>query len=157
MTIIQNYTTRYSSISYKIHRQVSESGPGYFFSEQVPFSIRNGSVFASRLVDYFVGYVVPKYNSHSEYVVYEFGAGLGMLSYFFLRLLKLNYPDIYKKTQCIVTDGDRDMVKRLASYNIWAEFKEQVSFSVVKAVALKLKKKPIFCYSWSFIFNNNHS
>lgn len=147
MTVIQNYTTRYSSIAYKIHRLVSESGPGYFFSEQVPFSIRNGSVFASRLVDYFVEHVVPKYDSKPQYIVYEFGAGLGMLTYFFLRLLKANHPDIYEKTQCVVSDGSRDIVGRLSGYNIWSDFGDHISFDVVKAVSLKIKKKPIFCFS----------
>jgi len=105
----------------KIADSAWEAGHSTFFLEKVPFSVRNGPAYAAKLVDLFIK-LISTGRLEPPYHVVEFGAGLGLLSYFFLKKLKTTRPDLYKTTTVWITDYSQKMIQTFHQNGLFKEF-----------------------------------
>lgn len=148
--LIQKPVARCDSIRMQLANEIWHWGHGAFFLEQIPFSIRNGQLYAQKLVALFA-LITKNSTINSPYHIYEMGAGLGFLSKCFLDQLQIQYPDTYKKTTLHITDASKDMVQHLMKSRLFQNHRAHVRFDVQLAATPKFKKHQAPC----FIFSNN--
>jgi SAM-dependent MidA family methyltransferase len=146
---LQGPVSKHQSIRMKIATSTWEWGAGSFFTEHIPFSARNGHTFAQKLVDTFKLQVALSSNNHPTYFVYELGGGLGLLSKFFLDILKRDQPILYEKTKVIITDNCKNTINRLKKTNTFTTHKKNINLKIMDAINPIFKKdeKPFFVYS----------
>jgi SAM-dependent MidA family methyltransferase len=127
-----------------------------FFVENIPFSGRSGQVFANKLVVMFIELLKNSFNISTSdenfdkpFHIYEFGAGMGLLSKHFLDILQKKYPNIYNNTTVCVTDSSPEMIKKLQTISLFYDHVERVRFEVIDSKTFEIEndKKPIFAYS----------
>jgi tetratricopeptide (TPR) repeat protein len=146
---IQEATPLSDSIRYQLSDITWQWGETAFFSEKVPFSGRSNPKFASHLSKLYQAHINALPSELPTYHVYEFGAGLGLLSKHFLDHLKETAPEIYKKTILHVTELSSSTVKKLQEISIFYDHIDQVRFQTMNATNISFDEtqKPIFAFS----------
>ena len=147
---VQPPVSAYESVRFLTAQDSWRWGVGNFFVEKIPFSSRNGPVFAKKLVALYLKILESSsIKEMSTYHVYEFGAGMGMLSFCFLNQLKIDNLEIYRKTRLHITDSCSEFVTQLKSIQLFKDHLAQVELSVMKAENpfFQPGAKPVFAFS----------
>ena len=122
--------------------------PARIIEDKVPFSVRNGSLFANRLAHAYQACISALDEPQQTYHVAEWGAGLGLLSYHFLEQLQKLNPVLYHQTHLHVTEHSQKIITTIQDSGLFSNH-PNVSFKVVDALNIHWPDKtPIhFCFS----------
>ncbi len=144
MPALQPYCSHSESLRSQISNACWQQGRDVFFTQSIPFSVRNNLVFAQQLVDLFISVLTQA--PEPPYHVYEFGSGLGILGRFFLDILRESYPDIYAQTTLWMTDVSDTMLDILASVSFLAPHLEHLQFETLSVTSFTLPHPALLCY-----------
>ena len=111
---IQPPVCRADSLRVRLANLAWQEGLSAFLTNGVPFSFSSGRVLADG-----VAHLVDALAQNSDHVrVMEMGAGIGYLSAFCLDTLSEEFPDTYRKSEFLVTDGAPALVRDSESLGI---------------------------------------
>ena len=148
MVLLQEKVSRSDSIKIQARQYVNPSLAA-FFTEHVPFSLRNGPVFANRLATVLIqmcrsDLVTQKLHGEEIHIL-ELGCGLGFTSRFLIRYLKEQAPDLYSRMVFHITDNDANVIKHLLNNQL--EVEQNVRYEVLDALHSKIDYPVYFAFS----------
>lgn len=139
-------------LSQSLRRQLAtenwDLGPGVFFRDRIPFSVRSGPLYAKRVAKLFVASIKHKKLKPPFYCL-ELGAGLGFLSLLFMNELQKRAPKIYEASRLTVTEGSPSMLAALQAQFDNSAHKDKVTIQKVDI----LKESPFSDTQYDFIFS----
>lgn len=146
-TPLQPYCSRPLSIKARLAAESWKKGTDIFFTQNIPFSGRNGPAFARQLADLFATIATPI--NTKPYHLYEFGAGLGLLAKQVLDSLQKNHPTIYEHTILHLTDGSEETITQLSQAKYFDKHRAHIRFKTMSLADLKISsdEPALFCYS----------
>ena len=148
MTTLQTFVSRSDSLRVSWANQRWNYGIQPFFLDHVPFSLRNGPAYASRLVSVYESVIREQFQlEEGPFHVIEFGAGLGYLSYHFMDQLETRFPVIFSKTVMHVSDAQEEIVSSYTKSGLFDRFGDRVELHVLDAVNFELEFSPTFSFS----------
>lgn len=118
-----------------------------FFTQNIPFSSRNGPVFGRQVAD--LAASIAQSSGGGPYHIYEFGAGLGLLAKYVLDALKSHYPAVYADTVLHLTDGSPETIRALAQASFFKPHRAHLRFQVMELAHLDIAtaEPALLCYS----------
>jgi hypothetical protein len=124
--IIQKHASRVDSVRAKLAAVAWKEGLSAFITNGVPFSFSSGHVLADG-----IAYLVDALAQDSDDItVMELGAGIGYLSSFCLDTLSQRFPDSYRKSRFVVTDGAPALVQDAESRGVLSQHAPKSRFAV---------------------------
>lgn len=120
----------------KLAGQAYGQGTSYYYTENIPVSIRNGAIYANRLFQLYTRLIDQMEKPRPETLtVVEYGAGLGGLSWHFLNLLRDHRNDLYQRTVVWITDSNEDVIRTLSTLPLFISHGRAVRFKVWDAAS----------------------
>lgn len=140
--ITNNFQSRHKTPRYKLNLEAFEnSGIEVFATEHIPFEEKTNKLFAKKIVD-----LIVLQNPKSNFNIYEFGAGTGILAKNILDILKAKHKSIYKITILHLSDYSKHTVKQLKNLDEFKVHKNHVKFYVSDLIDFEFKQKADFVY-----------
>lgn len=122
--LVQGPVPREDSIRARLANLAWDEGLSAFPMNGVPFSFSSGRVLAEGVAQ------VVKALADEPLRVLELGAGIGYLSAFCLDALQRDTPDIYAKTDFVVTDSSDALVRDAQSVGVLSRHSGRATFGV---------------------------
>ncbi|MCP4049487.1 MAG: hypothetical protein GY730_02115 [bacterium] len=130
--ILQSNVSCFQTYKAKLSNMSWNRGIANFFLADIPFSYSTGHVLASRIVD--IIYNIDQFQGASKNKrIYEFGAGLAMLSKHILDILKKDHPELYKQTACHISDQSLPVISQIQKFNTHKDHQKNIFFSLMDA------------------------
>ncbi len=121
-----------------------QEGLDVFFTQNVPFSGRNGPSYAKKLVSIFIPLATP---IDGPLHVIEYGAGLGFLGRQFLDHLKIQSPKLYDRTTLHLTEYSPVMIAQWERATYFKPHKDHMCFTQLDMTHFDLPVKALLSYS----------
>ncbi|MCP4051106.1 MAG: hypothetical protein GY730_10430 [bacterium] len=163
LVTVQEPAPLYKAIKTELSNLCWQYGMGTFFTEKVPFAGRSCSSFAEKLTSFYLNTLYQNYPTSIHLLdinfhIYELASGLGILAKHFMDNLKIQDPEIYKRTILHITDNSEPIINKLSEISLLYDHAHQIELHVLDAKNpnFKVDEKPVFVFS-SYLLSSFNS